>query len=69
MREAEKEKDHKIGVEEGAELGAALKVMVQSTDLCCDESLNTFPTSHVSSDGLPSSCLVGADCGQLCKPP
>lgn len=33
------ERDHKIGVEEGVELGTALKVMVQSTNLCCDENL------------------------------
>ena len=41
-RESEKqrsERDHNIGVEEGVELGAALKVVVQSTDLCCDENL------------------------------
>lgn len=41
-RESEKqrsERDHKIGVEEEVELGAALKVMVQSTNLCCHENL------------------------------
>lgn len=63
MREAGKEKNLKIVMEEGVELGADFKVMVQSTDLCCNESLNTFLTSHVSSGGLPSSCLLGADCG------
>lgn len=37
--EQRSERDHKIGVEEGVELGAALKVMVQSTNLCCDGNL------------------------------
>lgn len=33
------ERDHNIGVEGGVELGAALMVMVQSMNLCCDENL------------------------------
>lgn len=58
------ERDHEIGVEKGVELGAALKVMVQSINLRCDENLkveigpNTFHTSRVSSDGLCSSRFV-----------
>ena len=33
------ERDCKVGVEEGVELSAARKVMVQSADLCRDENL------------------------------